>query len=174
MARRTGSSVSGDVGAAESDGGSIIDPKQIDEEIVAEPGNDEPRSGSGSTGPKRRGRRPGSTKAKASLDLKGIEHVLVSTHFMLAAALRVPELQLSQTEGAAMANAIANVARHYPVIAATQQTLDWIALISVLIVTYGTRMAAYKARQTKQQNERRINVVSPAFRPPEGMPQGSA
>lgn len=108
-------------------------------------------SGSGSSGDgsgdtagepvkKRRGRKPGSTnKAKGStLDISGLEAILLSTHTMLA-ALTSPVMKIDSEEAKVLATGVSNVARHYD-ISATEKTLDWANLFMALGAVYGPRI----------------------------------
>lgn len=70
-------------------------------------------------------------------------------HYMLAVSLRIPEMALSQGEAEQLAAGLGRVARHYPVLVATQQTMDWIAFIGVVGAVYGPRAVAYGARTKK-------------------------
>jgi hypothetical protein len=66
--------------------------------------------------------------------------------------LKVKELELDPTEAHSLAIAIVNVQRHYPSFTATQQTMDWIALVTVVCLTYGTRFTAIKISKTMARN----------------------
>lgn len=172
MARGNGSGVSSGSGETVGTGnGNIIDPIDVDRanqqsEISVEP---EQVSGTGSapTG-KRRGRKPGSASQKAAVSVEGVEAVLLSLHYMAAAAFKVPEMQLGKPEAAALAASINNVARHYPTFKTTQQTIDWIMLVTVLCSVYGTRVVAYQTRVTKAKREaaKAGEVVSGPWRGP--------
>jgi hypothetical protein len=71
--------------------------------------------------------------------------------------MKVKELEIDKSEAHSMAVAIANVQRHYPGFTATQQTMDWIALLTVLCLTYGTRFSAIKIR--KSMSSRRTTPI---------------
>lgn len=60
--------------------------------------------------------------------------------------MRSPDIQLDKDESRQLAEAAANVARHYD-LEATQKTLDWSAFITCLAMVYGTRIFAYRARR---------------------------
>jgi hypothetical protein len=68
---------------------------------------------------------------------------------MLAGMTATPELVLSEPEGKAMAQAIANVARHYPGFPITQELQDWIALGVVAVRVYSTRAIAIGIRKKR-------------------------
>lgn len=139
-----------------ADGTIVFDPV-----AAAGPGND---AGNSDTGPKRRGRKPGSgnraPKSKVTLDLNAIEAMLLSTHMMLAAVTKTKELQLDPQEAKQIANATANVARHYD-LGASQKAIDWAALMNVCALAYGTRFFAIRARMAQEKRD--------AARPSNGM-----
>ena len=98
---------------------------------------------------RRRGRKPGSRNASGKtppLDINGVEAILFSAHSILASIVKTPEIALEQVEARQMAEAIANVSRHYD-IAATQKTLDWANLIMAAGMIYGTRLYAIRAKR---------------------------
>ena len=115
-------------------------------------GSGSPDSGSG---PRRRGRKPGSTnKPKANTaSVVGIEKILLSTHQMMAAFLSVPELAIDEQEAALIASASAEVAKHYDIVP-DPKTQAWINLAMALGAVYGPR--AYiiynKSRQPAQSD----------------------
>ena len=91
---------------------------------------------------RRRGRKPGGTTQKASsLDLNGLEAILLSTHMMLAAIVKEPVIAIDKAEAALLATSIGNVARHYD-LGASRLTLDWIALGSAMASVYAPRAIA--------------------------------
>lgn len=107
---------------------------------------------------KRRGRKPGSTNAKKSapLDINGLEFLLLSTHTMMAAMMKTPELELDKEEAHQLAQASANVARHYD-ISATEKTIDWIALFMALGTVYGPRMVTIGLSRKKKPDAAKAN-----------------
>lgn len=78
---------------------------------------------------------------------------------MLAAATKVQECALSKQEATALATAIQNVARHYPSVKATQQTIDWLMLIGVAATVYAPRVMAYNVRVKKAKAQREASVT---------------
>lgn len=111
---------------------------------------------------KRRGRKPGVSNrpgapSKAKLSVEGVTALLLSIHTMGAAALKTPELALTEGEAQSMASAVANVARHYP----TQidpRVLDWSNLIMCLGMAYGPRLYNIRERQEQERRQRRASV----------------
>lgn len=65
---------------------------------------------------------------------------------MLAGLTSVKELSIDKAEANALATSIANVSRHYDIVA-TQKTMDWSNLFMALGMVYGTRMYAIRARR---------------------------
>jgi hypothetical protein len=79
---------------------------------------------------------------------------------------QTPELILSEPEGHALAQGIANVARHYPSFPITQELQDWLALGVVLVRVYSTRALAIGIRKNRTKNAMRQgtadgNVLKP-------------
>jgi hypothetical protein len=77
--------------------------------------------------------------------------MFVGLHALAAVRFDVPELMISDDEGAAFMRAAQNVARHYSV-ETTQKTLDWIALIGTTAGIYGTRIASIGLRRRSQRS----------------------
>lgn len=76
---------------------------------------------------------------------------------MLAAFTKTAELEIEQEEAAKLAEATANVSRHYNV-AVAAKTVDWINFATVAGMIYGTRMAAIRNRHAQ---ERKANPQPP-------------
>ena len=120
----------------------------------------EPSGIGGNTGcvrdgnPVKRGRgRPRGTgagrKSKATgpqVDISGLENILLSAHAMLAGITRVAELDMEQEEAHKLAQAGANVARHYDM-ATSGKALDWTNLLFVIGEIYGSRVVAIRLRR---------------------------
>lgn len=108
---------------------------------------------------KKRGRKAGSgsgssgTTSKNPLSVSGIEALLFSTHAILSAALNTPELELEKIESQALAEATANVARHYPT-SISAKTIDWCALATCLGLTYGSRVVLVRNRLAKERERK--------------------
>jgi hypothetical protein len=118
----------------------------------------EPRDATRPTGNRggRRGRPPGSRNAdtgtrasKKNSNLTGIENLLLSMHSMGAAFLNVQELELDKGEAANLADAINRVSEMYGHSIDPRQIV-WVNLISVLGMTYGPRVMAYRMRVKSQ------------------------
>lgn len=98
---------------------------------------------------------PGSSGAKAPpLSVAGIEALLFSMHQMMAAATRFPELALAESEAKEMAQAAANVARHYPN-KISAKTIDWANLAQCLAIAYGSRAYVIRARLQEEAAARK-------------------
>ena len=138
-----------------------IDPPTGESEVIAgyesvDPGTVGFGSSGGSVTGKRRGRPPGSRNTSRNPDaisttktntanLAGIETVLFSLHLMAATAFKTPELALDATEAKKLADAVANVAKHYPVVL-TEKQLAWTNLCIIAGGLYGTRFVALQMR----------------------------
>jgi hypothetical protein len=156
---RPASEIGGDSNVS-GDGFITIDPASITGDNGSGSGdNGSGGSAAGGDAPKRRGRRPGTTtKGKqAALDVNGLESLLYSVHGMLAGITKTEELMLDHSEAKSLAEATANVARHYDV-SVSAKALDWSNLVMALGMVYGTRLVAIRARRGA---ERRAGRVSP-------------
>lgn len=101
---------------------------------------------------KRRGRPQGSRNRDTSETLQksagglipDLEALLLSVHFMGAALLSVPELELDEDESKKLAKSIRNVAKHYSV-SIDAKKMAMFELASTVVAIYGTRgIAIYK------------------------------
>lgn len=68
---------------------------------------------------------------------------------ILAGVLKSPGLILTEAEAHQLAEATANVSRHYNV-QATQKTLDWINFCTCVTLIYGTRVMAASKRKKEE------------------------
>lgn len=118
---------------------------------------------------RKRGKRTGSGGSSASasknpVSVSGIEALLFSTHAILSAALHTPELALEKQESQALAEATANVARHYPT-SISAKTIDWAALATCLAFTYGPRAVMIRQRLDAEREQRLRNSRPAEFAP---------
>lgn len=86
-----------------------------------------------------------------SLDVQGVEKILLSTHMLLAGIMKAPGMVLTEMEAHALAEAAINVQRHYPQFQAAQKTIDWVNLGTIVVLTYGTRIAAASKRKRDER-----------------------
>lgn len=82
--------------------------------------------------------------------------MFVGIHAMLASLTDIPELAITDQEGDAFMKAAAGCMRHYGV-AATQKTIDHIALVGCVVSMYGPR--AFAVRQRLKEAQRGDNVT---------------
>ena len=101
------------------------------------------RPTSGGTG-KRRGRPRGTGSAqvasKKTANLDGIEVTILGVHQMLAAIAATPELELSESESAKLADNIKKVASFYDQSVIAPKTLAWLNLTMCCGTIYGPRI----------------------------------
>jgi hypothetical protein len=119
----------------------------------------DPASGSLAPEPKRKpGRPPGPAKPKPetdtprSVNVSGVEKILLSVHAVVAATLSVPELALEEKEAKELSAAIAAVSEQYLIVLAPK-TAAWIELSKVLGVVYGPRAVSIwlRTQDTKKK-----------------------
>lgn len=110
-------------------------------------------TGGTGTGKRRPGRPKGSGKTKTTLDLNGVEAILLSIHSMAATMLKTPELVLDKEEAKNLSKAANDVAEHYSV-AINPKTLAWLNFGMAVSMIYGTRIIAINARQKREKQNR--------------------
>lgn len=145
----------------DSDDSGKIDPAQIDAASGGSSNIGGPEKGVG----KKRGRKPGwrkpvtgtAEKANATLDIASFNQLIYNGHMMLAKIAKVPEIALDEDEAQKLANATANVARHYN-IAVSQKTLDWTNFATAICGIYGTRLIAIANKKRQEANARPIHT----------------
>jgi len=88
---------------------------------------------------------------------------------MLAGITKTAELALSPPEAKSLAEAVANVSRHYDV-SVSAKALDWSNLVMALGMVYGTRLIAIRtnrraarARSVQQPEPMQATNAAPAF-----------
>lgn len=122
-------------------------------------------SGGGAGEPvrKRRGRKPGSTYAKKTenISVEGLSGILFSAHMMLAGITRVEEMALDMPEAEQLAQATANMMRHYPNAVISPKTVDTINFIMCCGALYGTRLIAIRNRRTQARQNRTAENAKP-------------
>jgi len=74
-------------------------------------------------------------------------------HTMLAAATQTPELHLDEREAKAMTDAVAEVARHYPM-TIDPKTLAWANLAGCAAMIYGPRIYLIADRKRKAAKDK--------------------
>lgn len=167
MANANGANATGDDGKSGSVGndvdgnqGSVLGTIGVGQPVTIDPATVTAANGPApaTDGPRKRGRRPKSTApgsvsggyAETTLDISGIEKILLSSHLIMATMMKAPNLALDQKEARALAEATVNVTRHYNV-QATQKTIDWVNFATTAFMIYGTRAIAYGAERKKQK-----------------------
>lgn len=93
---------------------------------------------------------------------------------MLAAVAKIPELQCEHVETKALAEAVAEVAKHYPQQVIDPVTLAWFNLTLVAGTFYGSRVIVMRERMKAERAQKRgagrtnggpVAVPDPAFSP---------
>lgn len=116
------------------------------------------------------GERAANSGAKSSFSVGGIEALLFSIHTMGAAALKAPELTLSEGEAQQMAIAITNVAKHYPTTIVDPKIVDWGNLLMCLGMAYGPRVYMIRERVKQERQDQRENAEARGLpRPTQGV-----
>lgn len=86
--------------------------------------------------------------------------MLYSTHMILAAALKTPEVALEKDEAKALAEATAEVAKHYPT-AISPVTIAWVNLATCVGLTYVPRVYMISKRNADKKPARPKPQQSP-------------
>lgn len=124
--------------------------------------------GSGDGTPrKRRGRPPGSRNRTYAAEEKtpsnliaNLESILLSIHFMGAALLKTPELELSEVEAKKLSDALKNVAKHYTV-NLDPKKLALVELSTTMVGVYGPRAIAIYKRGTPRPARSPVVEMTP-------------
>lgn len=97
---------------------------------------------------RKRGRKAGGNSAKNShpVNIAGIESVLLSMHAMMAAGLQAPEMAIEADEAKMLAEAVAEVQRHYPMVI-DPRVMAWVNLVSAAGMVYGPRVYMIRKRK---------------------------
>jgi hypothetical protein len=115
----------------------------------------------GPVGGKKRGRKPGQkngegkstasglTQKTLAVSANAIESALFSIHLLLSHAIS-PHLALEKDEAKALGDAVANVAKHYPIMRAADKTMAWYALIICVATIYGPRIMVMRKDKGKK------------------------
>ena len=92
---------------------------------------------------------PKRKRRSSKIDFSGVESLLVSIHMGLAHLLDFKDLELTTAEAKRLADATANVARHYDLPDLPQKTVDWVMLMIALAAIYGPRIKSYSAKHSR-------------------------
>lgn len=106
----------------------------------------------------------------ALLGLGAIEKLLHSIHLGLSIITGAPEMALDESESAAMAKAIADVARHYPALQASEKVTDWGNLIITAGFMYAPRFVAI--RNNRKARRGNVSATAPQSAPTQPKPNG--
>lgn len=155
-------------GNASSSGAGTVDPASI--AGASDNGND---NASGEPVKRRRGRPPGSGNAskaaKVPVNVSGLEKLLLGIHTSLA-FVAAPEWAMETDEARELAQASADVLRHYKPEFLDQKTVDWINLIQCVGIAYGGRFMAMRERKRADRNKpvnlREVKNPEPFREPP--------
>lgn len=90
--------------------------------------------------------------------------ILLSAHNMLAGMTKIPELAMDKGESDALAKGIANVAKHYDVVAMSEKTAAWVNLGQIAAMVYGPRFYTAFSRR-KENRPKRQTPAQPAQQP---------
>ena len=145
----------------DNDGGSTgiphVNPSDIEQSVSGDgSGSGTGRDGEGNdSGTARKRGRPrgtgtGSTKTAKALDLSSLTGLLIGFHAIVA--VKVPEMELQESEAKQLQTAMENVSRHYP-IKTTQKAIDIAALVGAVGWIYGTRIVAIGKRNKDAKNK---------------------
>lgn len=115
---------------------------------------------------RKRGRRAGTGGAsarqskQAAPSVNVIEQSLVGIHALLAVSTKTPELALEPDESKPLAQAVAEVAKHYDIPGLDAKTVAWMGLIMVAGKIYVPRAVLISQRLEQERKEKKpSNVV---------------
>lgn len=113
---------------------------------------------------RKRGRPPGSSNRAPKvlpINVSGVEQLLLGIHTTLFMATSIPELELSENEAREIAKAYNEAVKHYPILNVDPKHAALLNLGSVLSITYGSRVIAWKARTAKPSTQRSQSAAPP-------------
>jgi hypothetical protein len=142
--------VSGGVGVVE------IDPSELTEYIERD------SNGNGDSGEprKRRGRKPGTknrTGSKKAAD--SVKPFLMMAHTWAAVFLKTPELELAESEAEQLNAAYANFCEYHEIPIFTAKRMSEINMVAALLLVYGPRFVAVRARHKEERKEAQAKKV---------------
>jgi hypothetical protein len=124
--------------------------------------------GDGTPARRGRGRPPGSGKASGSpkkavpLNVNGVEKILIAIHAGVATFTHNPELALSDDEAKALAQATADVAKHYPDLPVVDPKWQaWGALAFVAFMIYRGKVTTLVARKAAEKHGAKTPPAKP-------------
>lgn len=79
------------------------------------------------------------------------------------AAIKIPEMAMTESEATAVAKAYADVAEFYPMLQQTAKAAAWTELFAALGMVYGLRLVAIRNRMMKTPAANPDNVVRGTF-----------
>lgn len=113
---------------------------------------------------KRRGRKPGSknvgSKASEKQEASDLAGLLYAIHEVLALLTSTPEFNLSEAEAQKLGASVARVNKYYGKVIIPEKYLCWGNLFLCMGGIYGTRLIAYSARISKEQREKKSQVIN--------------
>lgn len=139
------------------------------ESIATDPIAPENAIGAEQPAKQRRGRKPGSTYAKAEkgrvgLDPKELAPKIQGLHIMLATMTGQPAFQLSELECQLMAGSIADVSQHYE-FSANSKTMSIVGLVAVCGMIYLPRIQAVRQSRPKPVDVAAMPAMPDAITP---------
>lgn len=109
------------------------------------------RRGDGGTA--RVGRKSKTSKSAPSVN--AIESALTGIHALAAVALKTPELALDESESRPLAEAVAEVSKHYDIPGLSDKAIAWVGLVIVAGKLYAPRYVLVSQRLKAESAERR-------------------
>lgn len=117
----------------------------------------------------RRGRPPGSGGKASSIDISGVEKLLLGIHSTLQLVTGAQEFALSNDEARELAKAYADVAKYYPSLTLDNRYSAIATLGAQVSIIYGSRIMAYRMRlaseKRSQGTQQRASQPAPAQQP---------
>lgn len=157
---------SDDTGLNNEPQGRDAEPPRISGFTLIEPGDLKFDSPSGESS-RRRGRPKGSRNSARSTEkasennlIENVESLLLSTHFMLAKLLDVPEFELDESEAKRLSDAFKKVAAFYP-LGLSPKRLAWAELSIAAGTIYGPRVVTIYKRKPKPSPVRVMPTPQP-------------
>lgn len=144
----------------ERDGGGVrvveIDPSNLSEYIA----RDSAGNGSGDTGTRtRRKRGPNKRTTGEKKAADSVKPFLMMAHTWAAVFLKTPELELAESEAEQLNAAYANFCEYHEIPIFTAKRMSEINMVAALLLVYGPRFVAVRARHKEERKEAQAKKV---------------
>jgi hypothetical protein len=114
-------------------------------------------------------------KGKSTVNVSGVEKMLLGIHHILATTFATPEMDMNDAEAHAIADAWAEVSKYYPAFNPDPAHMALVNFSTVVCVSYGSKLMAWRMRKAAEKaqsppRQRPAPQASPAATGPAPQP----